>query len=475
MAAATKTSISPPAEETRRTLWNPRLASEGPVYRDLIRALEADIRAGVLRPGDRLPTHRRLASRLGIARGTVARAYDEAQRLGLVNSGIGQGTFVAHALEVEVRRESEPDSGEIDFGMGYPIYELDPDPGPALAALAADPARATLLRYPAPEGLEAHRVAGAAWCARLGVETPAEGVVVTAGGQHAIHVWLLAALEPGDTLLTGELTYSMATVAAQGVGVEVVGVAMDEQGLLPEAVAEAAAATGARGLYVMPTLQNPTAGVLSQERRRQLVEVVRAHQLRVFEDDIHGPFHPDPMPVPLKTLAPDRVTYVASLSKTVSGGLRVAFAVPPPAARPNLFSALVASIWSPPPLTAEIARRWIEDGAAEQAVAAKRREAAHRLELLRRRLEPLVPALSTGAYYAWVELPAPWTAARFALAARRQGVVVMPAEAFYVGSDSPPEAIRIAMGAVTRGQVEHGLERLAELLERPEQPMTPIV
>ncbi len=108
-------------------------------------------------------------------------------------------------------------------------------------------------------------------------------------------------------------------------------------------------------------------------------------------------------------------------------------------------------------------------------MAAKRREADHRLELLRRRLGHLVPVLRTGAYYAWVELPAPWTATRFALSARRQGVVLMPAEAFYVGSGSPPEAVRIAMGAVTRAQVERGLDRLAELLERPERPMAPIV
>ncbi|MDA8020849.1 MAG: PLP-dependent aminotransferase family protein [Thermoanaerobaculia bacterium] len=454
-------------------VWSPRLRDRGPVYRDLVRALEADIRSGALEPGDRLPTHRELASTLGISRGTVAKAYDEAQRLGLAYSGVGQGTFVAHAYEVQARRGPDPD--QIDFGMGYPIYELDPDLAGPLAAIAADPGRAELSRYPDPEGRREHRAAGARWCAHLGVETSADGVVVTGGGQHAIHTWLLSALAPGDTLLVGELTYRMAAVAAQEVGIEIRGVEMDAEGLLPDALAKAASETLAGGLYLMPTIDNPTTGVLSDERRLQIAEVIRDHDLRVLEDDIHGPFHSEPRPIPLKVLCPERVTYVASLSKSVVGGLRVAYAVPPERERPSFFSALVNSLWSPPPLTAEVAGRLIDAGAAFEVVAAKEREATTRLELLCRRLQPLVPSLRSAAYFAWMELPEPWTATGFALAARRQGVVVMSADAFYFGNGSAPPAVRIALGGVTRSQIERGADLLAGLLERPGGPLVPIV
>jgi DNA-binding transcriptional MocR family regulator len=83
--------------------------------------------------------------------------------------------------------------------------------------------------------------------------------------------------------------------------------------------------------------------------------------------------------------------------------------------------------------------------------------------------------LRTAAYYAWVTLPAPWTATRFTLAARRHGVVVMPAEAVHVASGAPLEAVRIALGVETRQQIERGLDCLAELLDRPKRPMAPIV
>ena len=464
----------PSAATVSEKPWNPALReTSGPVYRDLVQALETDIRSGALKPGDRLPTHRELATSLGLSRGTVARAYEEAQRLGLIQSGIGQGTYVSHDSVVQARRE--PDSGEIDLGMGFPLYELDPDPAAALSDLAADAARMTLLRYPSPEGRAEHRAAGSRWCAQMGLEAAADEVVVTAGGQHAIHLWLLSALRRGDTLLTGELTYRMTATAAQMLGIEVRGVAIDDQGLLPGSLDAVAAETGARGLYAMPTFRNPTAGTCSEDRRRQLAEVIRARRLRVLEDDIHGPFHPPPRPVTLKALCPDQVTYVASLSKIVAGGLRVAFAVPPAAEKPNLFSALIASIWSPPPLTAEIACRWIDDGTAAAVMRAKQREAEIRLELLRRRLGPLVSNVRTGAYFAWLELPEPWTATRFALAARHAGVTVMPAEAFFIGDGAPPEAVRIAMGAVTREQVERGLSILAKVLERVDGPLVPIV
>ena len=434
------------------------------MYRELVRALEEDIRDGVLKPGDRLPTHRQLAAALDLARGTVARAYDEAARLGLVESGVGQGTFVSHSLEVQARHEAE--ATEIDFGIGYPIHEVEPDPAPVLQSLAGDRQRFDVLRYPQPEGRREHRAAGARWCRRFGVEVDDDDVLLALGGQHAIYTWLAATFERGQTLLVGEYTYRMAATAAQSLGIVVRGVAMDGEGLRIDALREAIDETGARGLYVMPTVQNPTGVTMSRARREALAEVVREHRLRVLEDDIHGPLADDPPP-PLKTLEPTQVTYLASLSKSVAGGLRIAYVAPPRHDRPRLLTSVVASVWSPPPLTAEIARRWIDDGTAERVVEAKRREAAVRIDLLRRHLEPTDARLWLGGYYGWLEMPPDWSASTFARAARRRDVIVIPAEVFYVGAGRPMEAVRVAVGGTSRARVEEGARRLAEILTGP--------
>lgn len=451
--------------------WQPRVATSKPGYQELVQAIEADIRAGRLGPGAKMPTHRELSTALGISRGTVARAYDEARRAGLLHIGIGQGSFVSHDQRVLARA---PPAGEVDFGMAYPLYELDPDPGVVFTALARDPRRGELLRYPSPGGPPEHRAAGALWCAEIGVEVEADDVVVTAGAQHAIHVWLLSAFRAGETLLAGELTYRMAVAAAETLGIEVRGVTLDDEGIVPGELDRAARETGARGLYVMPTLQNPTMVLQSEARRRELAEIVRARGLDVLEDDTYGPFL-EARPPALKSLLPERVTYVASLSKSVAGGLRVAYAVPPRTLSAAFSSALNVSIWSASNVTTEIASRWIRDGTAASVMAAKRREAAARLATFEERLGPLAEDLTTGAYLAWVRLAPPATAAGVALEARRRGVLVMPAEAFYVGGGAPPEAVRISLGSATREEVSRGLDVLVELLAQPDHPLGPIV
>jgi len=367
------------------------------------------------------------------------------------------------------------DSGVIDFGMGFPIYELDPDPAPVLTEIARDPRRHELLQYPRPGGPMDQRAAGSRWCAELGVKVAPEDLFVTLGALHASHLWLLSVLKRGATLLTGELTYRMVVSAAEQLGIQVRGVPMDEQGILPDALEREARAAGARGLYIMPTNQNPTAGILSRSRRRALVKVVQECRLQVLEDDIHGPFHPSPRPTPLRELCPDQVTYVASLSKTLAGGLRVAFAVTPANRRPAFRSALLASLYSAPPLNAEIASRWIQDGTAFDTVAAKRKEADHRTGLARERLGSLVPDLRTGAYYCWMQLPESWTAMRFTMEAQRREVAVMPAEPFYVGEGEPPEAVRLSLGAVTREQIDRGLDVLEEMLRHPASAQNHVV
>lgn len=453
--------------------WKPRLEGGKTGYRDLVRAIERDIRSGRLTPGVKLPTHRELSTQLGISRGTVARAYDESQRLGLLRSGIGQGTFVADAYVVRAQQEAA--DGLIDFGLGFPLYELDPDPAPVLRELAQDAQRFELLRYPPPGGWPRQRRAATRWCAELGVDCEEDEIFVTLGAQHAAHLWFLAALRPGDTLLCAELTYRMIISAAQGLEIRVRGVAMDDEGIMPDALDAAAEATAARGLYIMPTIQNPTSGVLSPPRRRAILEVAERHGLHILEDDIHGLFHTAPRPTPLKEMQPERVTYVASLSKIVAGGLRVAYAVPPEGLRPAYRSALLTTMYAPPSLTTEVVSRWIEDGTAADVVRAKTGEAAGRRQRVHEVLGPWVPRIRSGAYYAWIDLPSPWTAVGFVLEARRRDVSVMPAEPFFVGTGKAPEAVRVSMGAVNRQQLERGLGVLRELLEHPIAAQTPIV
>jgi len=460
------------------TTWTPQLvAKQGPRYQAIADCLAEDLRDGRLSAGEQLPTQRDLAERLGLTVGTISRAYAEAHRRGLLQGEVGRGTFVRDPGPRTVSRlesATEPPS-LVDMGLNLPLYAEDPDLGDALRTLAGQSDIDGLLRYQPQRGSQRHRRAGAAWIQRHGYDIGPERVVVTAGAQHAIAVVLGTLCRPGDTVLTEPLTYPGLKTVAALLDIDLAAVPMDAEGVLPAELDRVARESEARTLYCMPTLHNPTTATMSRGRRVELMAVVAAHDLRVIEDDVHGLLAPD-APPPLASLAPDRVHYIASTSKVLAGGLRVAYVAVPANLVERIAFAVAASLWVAPPLTAELAAMWIEDGTADNVAERKRDETSARQELARTILPADSFRASPPSYFLWLELPPPWQAESFALAARQLGVVVVPAAAFTVDDRSATAAVRVSLsGPRHRDEVEKGLRVLAELLARGPAPEPAIV
>jgi DNA-binding transcriptional MocR family regulator len=452
------------------TIWKPRLEGrQGPRYRIIAEALAEDLATGTLRQGSRLPTHRDLAERLGVTVGTVSRAYAEAARRGIVSGEVGRGTFV--------RGAGEPDAGSegddpIDLGQNHP-----PDPAAqpqraalvaALTALTARRDAARLLDYPAAGGNAADREAGASWIARAGVEAAPADVLVCTGSQHGLTVVLATLLEPGDLLLTESLTYAGAKAAAGLLHLRLKGLPIDEDGLRPDALEEACRTGDAKALYLIPTHHNPTTAIMPEGRRLEIVAVARAHGLALVEDDVHG-LLPEERPRPIAALAPERSYYLASTSKTLAPGLRIAYVAAPPAMVPRLAASLRATTWAVAPLTAAVASEWIRDGTADALLLARREEARARQAIARARLAGADLQTKPEAYYLWLRLPEPWRRDSFAAEARSRGVLVTSAEAFAVGREPAPHAVRLCLGAArTRETLARGLDVVAALLRAGE-------
>ncbi len=248
------------------TIWNPKieLGSERP-YLAIVGALAADIESGSLEEGQRLPTHRELADALDLAVGTVTRAYKEAEHRGLVRGEVGRGTFVGQAPGnvFSVLPADSSRSDVIDLSLNYPIYSEEPDLAAALARLSKRPEVAQLLRYQPHAGMPRHRAAGAAWAERFGIRVDPDSVIVCNGAQHALTVALSTLTQPGDVVLTEALTYPGMKAVANLLHLRLQGIAMDAEGLLPDAFAAACRQRHAKVLYCMPTLHNPMSGVLS--------------------------------------------------------------------------------------------------------------------------------------------------------------------------------------------------------------------
>ena len=448
------------------TMWLPDVKSRpGPRYRAIADALRDDIGAGRLAPGTRLPTHRWLADRLGVTVGTVTRAYLEGARRGLLTGEVGRGTFVRGTAVT-----SWPPDGNavVDLAHNHPPL---PAQGPlvdvmqrTLATLAHSADLSALIAYPADGGFAAHREAGAAWIARSGMPAAPEHVLVCGGSQHALTTLLATVLQPGDVLLTEAVTYPGLKALANLLHVRLEGLPLDRDGLRPDAFEDACRRGAARAVYVVPTIQNPTGIVMSEERRRDIAAIARAHGIAILEDDIHALLPPQ-RPRPLAAHAPERTYYLTSVSKTLAPGLRVGYILAPPGEVSRIAAGLRATTWGAAPLAAEIASAWIQDGTADALLESRRAEAAARQAMAREALAHAEYDAHPVGYHVWLHLPEPWRSESFAAQVARQGVTVTPAEAFVVGRGVAPHAVRVCVGAArTREALARGLRVVAQTL-----------
>ena len=444
------------------TMWLPALAGRrGPKYRAIADAIDEDVQNGALRAGTKLPPHRDLAVRLGVTVTTITRAYTEAARRGLISGHVGRGTFI---------RGAEAEDARDDRVVDLSINILMPDKEVAVLESRLFQRRVLpwtqLLGYVNPPGHLRHRQAMAAWLGQLGVPARPDHLALTSGAQHAMATAFAAVVRPGDTVLTEELTYvGMKRLAAQ-MHFKLRGVAMDGEGLRPDALDTACRTSRGRVLYCMPRLQNPTSAVMSDKRRRQIAAVATRYRLTVVEDDTYG-FH-SPERAPLMALIPERTVLLTSLSKSLFPGLRLGCVVAP---RP-LLDKICAAIWAttimPSPIGADLLCGWLEDGTAARIAHWKRHEIGARQTMVHRLLEgerlqthPLSP-------HVWLHLPARWSSDEFVAAARSRGVWLNASSEFAVG-DQRPRGVRLCLGTPrTRPGLEQALQRVvAALAERP--------
>lgn len=431
-----------------------------PLYARLVDAIARDIENGKLSPGDQLPPHRQLSQRLGIAIGTVSKAYSEAEDRGLLTGTVGRGSFVTSTKA----SAEDDDGGPVDLSRNVPP--------PLLAArrlaraftdLRDRPELASAIGYTAPDGLDFVREAGARWLNRsFGLEVAsADRLIQCNGGQHALHLTLSVLTKPGDVIITDAATFFGMRMLAQHHRLAVHGIAMDEQGIIPAALSEASARTGAKVVYVMPSLQNPTARTMGAERRRELVAVARRQGLILIEDEAYRPFLTGSRDPALVDLAPETTFYVATMSKSLCPGIRLGFVLPPAEYRDRIIAAAQATGYSPAPLGGLVFAQWEADGTAQALLEETRAEVQARTELARAEL---------GEGVEWPDevcLPHIWMpmdilgAQKLAAACSRMGIQVTPPEIPIVDT-TVISGVRLCLGAPkTRQALSRALKVIA--------------
>lgn len=428
-------------------------------FRALADRVAADIAGGRLRPGDRLPTQRRFARDRGVAVSTAARVYRELVRRGLAVGEVGRGTFVRAGNPAADVGLGEPARDGVDLELVFPVL-----PGHAAllgrsleGLLRADALQAGL-RPAVATGTGPARAAAAEVLARQGWAPDPARVLFAGNGRQAIAAAVAALVPVGGRLGVEALTYPVVRGIAARLGVELVPLGMDADGLLPEAVV---AAGPLRAVYVQPTLHNPLGTTMPARRRAELAAVLDRLDLPVVEDTIYAFLRDGP--APLAAALPERTIVVDSLSKRVAPGLTVGYLVPPAALTARVAAALRAGGWTAPAFAVEAATRWSTDGTLRAVQRDKRADAAARQQLVGERLAGWAVRSDPASYHCWWELPVPWRAETFVAAAARRRIAITPAAAFTVGAGHAPNAVRLALGGPPPPVLGWALDALAAL------------
>ncbi|MBU6448896.1 MAG: PLP-dependent aminotransferase family protein [Rhodospirillales bacterium] len=325
-----------------------------PAYLQIVHALMEGIKAGRLAPGGALPGTRELGRELGVNRKTVQQAYEELLAQGWLTSEAKRGTFVSAALPL-VDISPPPQAGEdvpgFDLGGAAPALDwISHPPGTLVfddgapdtrlfpAALVARAWRRALLHgahhnqlgYGDPRGTPRLREAVAAMLnADRGLNVTAANICITRGSQMGL--WLAARLlaPEGEAVAFERLSYPPAREAFRAMGAEILAVALDEHGLVPESLEAACQARRIRAVYVTPHHQFPTTVTMPPERRIKLLALSEQYGFVIIEDDYDHEFHFSHRPVlPLASAQNwQRLLYIGSLSKLLAPSLRLGYLV----------------------------------------------------------------------------------------------------------------------------------------------------
>jgi DNA-binding transcriptional MocR family regulator len=449
------------------TMWQPDPSLlRRPAYLSLADQMARAIHDGRLENGARLPTHRRLADDLRLSVQTVSRAYEELIRRGLIAGEIGRGTFVQ-------TRRPEPDPpylperlGEVvDLSILKPVCEpmhLDRMRA-ALSSLGENLPASAALSFRPNNVFPRHRAAAVEWLRHCGLAVSPLNVSVTNGATAGMTVALMAAAPPGSTVVTEAIGHHTLVPLATYLGFNLTGLEIDDDGIVPEALEAACAGADIRAVFLQPSVINPTATLMSQNRRAAIVEIARRHDLAIIENDVLGPLVSD-RPPPVAAMAPERTLYVTSFTKITVPGLRIGYLVAPDRFVAAVSNRHLVSNWMATPLVAEIATRWVQDGTAIELVDWQRRAIARRHEIAARTLEGVRFRSHPQSLHLWLPLPGERPEDGFVAQARLQGVAIAPGVSFRTSDMEWTPAVRVSLGSTSEGELSTGLGVIAKLL-----------
>ena len=337
------------------------------------------------------------------------------------------------------------------------------------------------LQYGSGQGMPALREHILEVMALEGIRAGVDDIVVTTGSQHALELVTKLFINPGDVVLAEAPSYVTAITVFTSFQADIQHVAMDGNGLIPQALRESIASMRAAGktikfLYTVPTFSNPAGVTLSLERRLEILEICRSNDILVLEDNPYGLLYFDGQPPhAMRSVEEDGVIYLGTFSKTLAPGFRVGWALAPHAIREKLILANEAAVLSPSSFTQHVINEYLDTADWKGQIDTFRGVYRERRDAMLAALADYLPDLSwttpTGGFYVWVTLPDNIDAKSMLPRAVKELVAYTPGTAFYADG-SGRNRLRLAFCYPTPDFIREGIRRLSTVINGERELLT---
>jgi len=483
--------------------------SHVPLYVQLRDQLRALVHAGDLRPGDRIPASRELATMLGVHRTTVANAYAELESEGLIQGHVGRGTFIKgngnglkitppappvmnggngirwellfadeRSDEVLTRLTASAPENSLSFVMARPAEEFFPIDELQICVNAVLRREGTeVLNLGPSDGYPPLKQALLELLRREGLTIKDENLLITDGCQQSLDLISKAFVRPGDSVILENPTYPGAVSIFTGARARCLAVPVHTHpepgtslGIDVGALEATLAANRVKLIVLTPDFHNPTGTSMPMDSRRKVLDLATRYQVPVVEDHIYGRLHSRDERVPsLKHL--DRtnlVIHIDSFAKVAFPGLRVGWIVAPAAAIERLRVVKQTTDLHTDQLAQAVLAEFLRRGLFTKHVFKMRKVYASRMVALDEALRKHMPEETRwtrpeGGMCLWLELPPGFDASELLIHVKERAVLFAPGRYFYVQGPLP-NTLRLAFAGLDEKQILRGVMTIADLL-----------
>ncbi|RFU67148.1 PLP-dependent aminotransferase family protein [Bacillus sp. V59.32b] len=473
--------------------WVPRRSSSVSLHQQIYEYMKTKIMNGEWTVGMKIPTQRALADTFKVNRSTVVFALDELAADGLIESKVGQGTRVVNNTWSLIAAVPPPDwNSYVKSGSYQPnikiiqeINEAEKNPdfirlgtgelSPELLPVAkmkeifqANSARSFSLGYSEPKGNLYLREMISEHLKTKGIKTSPSSILIVSGGLQALHLISLGLLHRGSTVFLETPSYLNSVHVFQSAGMNLLGIPLNEEGIITDSIGRLKRQHNGALLYTIPSFHNPTGILMSEGRRKELLNVCKQERLPIIEDDVYGDlWFESPPPAPLKAIDDQGlVLHIGSMSKTLGPGLRIGWITGPEPVINRLADIKMQTDYGSSTLSQYAVAEWLSNGFYEEYLIEIRAELKFRrdytLDLLNKYFRDLASwNIPEGGFYIWLRLRQEVSIPKLFENALKEGILLNPGNVY---DRNDGQHLRLSYSYASLPDLEKGLMRLAELI-----------